>query len=268
MPDERTAAFSFGLPAQPGVLLLHGFTGSPAELRPFGQVLSAHGYHTVAPCYPGHGQAPPDLASAGADDWLSAARGALAGFGKPVHLVGLSMGALLALRLAREQPDSVRSLTLLAPALRLTAVGRWASLLLWRVPALYRSHPTVPIPPHSDLRDPTLAGENPKAARLSLYGLAELQRLQRETAADTRAVRAPVLIALGALDRTVSNAAAKRLSERLAAALLVLPRSGHQLGLDHDRAQLAAAVLAHFQSAEAQHGLYGPKGAVAKPDLR
>lgn len=36
-----------------GVLLLHGFTGSPAELRPLGEFLSRQGYAAAAPLLPG-----------------------------------------------------------------------------------------------------------------------------------------------------------------------------------------------------------------------
>jgi carboxylesterase len=44
-----------------GVLLLQGFTGSPASLRPWAAHLTGAGFHVSAPCLPGHGTTWQDL---------------------------------------------------------------------------------------------------------------------------------------------------------------------------------------------------------------
>ena len=44
--------------ARAAVLLLHGFTGSPWEVRPLGESLAARGFHVLAPQLPGHGTTP------------------------------------------------------------------------------------------------------------------------------------------------------------------------------------------------------------------
>jgi carboxylesterase len=255
---DPTQAFDLGAPADPPCLFLHGFTGSPSELRPLAERIAREGLRVVAPRLPGHGLGAADLASAGARDWLEATTTALLDLGQPAHVVALSMGALLAVRLAAEQPDRVRSLGLLAPAVRLVGLGRASAWTLWRLPWLYRRWPTVPWPTESDVRDPGMLGINPKNPRLSLFGMAELRRLQAGVLRDAARVRAPTLVILGRLDRTVSNRAARRLARALSAEVIEEAHSGHQLGLDRDRESVAEALLGHFARVASATPAQGP----------
>ena len=247
---DPTDSFDFGAPSDPPCLFLHGFTGSPAELRPLAERVAREGYRVVGPRLPGHGLGASDLTTAGASDWIRAAGGALRSLEKPAHVVGLSMGALVAVRLAASEPSAVRSLGLLAPAVRLKGIARPTAWVLRRVPALYRRWPSVPWPTTSDVHDPAMAGINPKNPRLSLFGMAELSRLQAGVFTDARRVAAPALVVLGKLDRTICNFAARRLARALSAEIEVAPRSGHQLGMDYDREAVAAHLLALFRRAE------------------
>src|SRR5215831_6705959 len=83
-------------------LLLHGLTGSPAEVRPVGEALAKAGFRAVAPLLPGHGTSPEDLYVVTRADLLAAARAALLGLSgaRRLYLCGLSAGALLAIHLA------------------------------------------------------------------------------------------------------------------------------------------------------------------------
>ncbi len=247
----KTLAFDLGPRDGAPVLFLHGLTGSPAELRFLAQRAVAAGYRAVGPVLPGHGLGAPDLATAGGEAWQRVARETLDSLGVPTHVVGLSMGAILALHLGATAPVKVRSLALLAPALRLAGLGRPLSALVHRAPLVVKLLPTIPLEPKSDLRDPTLAGTNPKNDRLSLFALAELRRLEDQALADARRVRAPALVVLGARDRTISNARAQELVSPLNAQLFWARESGHQVGLDYDRVEVARALIAHFRSAEA-----------------
>ncbi len=246
---DLTQSFDLGSPADPPCLFLHGFTGSPAELRPLAERIAVQGYRVIGPRLPGHGLGALDLVTAGAKDWIQVASETLQSLGRPAHVLGLSMGGLLALRLAATEPAAVRSLALLAPAVRLAGVGRLGAWVLWRVPSLYRRWPTVPWPTASDVRDPAMLGINPKNPRLSLFGIAELRRLQAGAFGDARRVKAPALVVIGKRDRTVSNRAARQLASVLHARVEVAPRSGHQLGLDYDRGEIAGHLLTLFKSA-------------------
>ncbi len=90
------------------VLLLHGFTGHSADMRMLGRFLQKKGYTSYGPIYRGHGQAPEDLLSGGADAWWEDVQAAYRelkelGYAK-VAVIGLSLGGVLALKLAYSEP--------------------------------------------------------------------------------------------------------------------------------------------------------------------
>jgi carboxylesterase len=101
------------------LLMLHGFGDTPQTLRYLATRLHAAGFTVHAPLLPGHGRGLRDFAQASADDYVSAARDALARLRARspwVGVIGLSMGGAIAARLAAESRD-VRVLALLAPYL-------------------------------------------------------------------------------------------------------------------------------------------------------
>ena len=106
-----------------GVLLLHGFGGSPGSMQPWADDLAARGYQVSVPLLPGHGTRWQDLADTTWRDWYEAARFALADLKARCDVVavaGISMGGALALRLAAERPADVRVLLLVNPAVAST----------------------------------------------------------------------------------------------------------------------------------------------------
>lgn len=93
-----------------GVLVLHGFTGSPHSLRPIAESLADRGYSVELPLLPGHGTALEDLVPMRWDDWTGAAQASfvsLAARTSAVAVVGLSMGGGLACWLAARNPETV-----------------------------------------------------------------------------------------------------------------------------------------------------------------
>lgn len=200
---------------QAGCLVLHGFGGSPAEIRPLVDGLAARQFTVYAPVLPGHG---PDAANLGRTRFRHWIRGAEAALGElrsacaEVHLVGFSMGGLIALHLAARHP--VRSVcTLAAPVL---------------------------------LRDAA-----PVAERLAPYlgiaggimpALRSLVRLSRFTRRQLGRIRVPVLALQGDRDDWIAPESARYLAAHLPSAQsLVLPGRGHFLALERGR----AAVVAH-----------------------
>ncbi len=90
-----------------GVLLLHGFSGTPGEMRPIAKHLKGLGYHVETPLLAGHGAGHRELINSTWQDWVQSAQNALNEMLKnydQVYVAGLSMGAMLAIILAaREQ---------------------------------------------------------------------------------------------------------------------------------------------------------------------
>ncbi len=104
-PYERRAG------AERGALLLHGYTGSPADLRELADYLADRGVSVSVPLLPGHGTTPHDLAKTTDRDWLCAVRSASTALASTVdrlYYVGFSFGGNLALHLAAEEPGRVR----------------------------------------------------------------------------------------------------------------------------------------------------------------
>ncbi len=94
----------FLLPGGPqGVLLIHGFTGSPAEMLLLGKFLHDQGFTVLGVRLAGHGTTPEDLAHMRGRDWLHSVLDGYAmlkGCCRTISVVGLSMGALLAMLLS------------------------------------------------------------------------------------------------------------------------------------------------------------------------
>lgn len=96
-----------GALADVGILLVHGFTGSPVSLRPLAELLSERGFAIELPRLPGHGTRPRDLLPYRYADWRAEALAALNRLRartKTVVAVGLSMGGTLVLDLATTEP--------------------------------------------------------------------------------------------------------------------------------------------------------------------
>lgn len=103
-----------------GVLLQHGFTGSPHSIRPWAEHLAGLGYAVEMPRLPGHGTTWQELNTTTWDDWYGEVRRAydkLSAENDVVVAGGLSMGGALALRLAADEPDGLAGLVLVNPGL-------------------------------------------------------------------------------------------------------------------------------------------------------
>lgn len=119
-PPTASALEAFSCDAgDVGVLLCHGFTGSPASLRPWADRFAAEGFSVRLPLLPGHGTTWQEMNRTTFDDWLGAVTTSLAELSatcRAVVVCGLSMGGALALRLAQLHPGSVAGLVLVNPA--------------------------------------------------------------------------------------------------------------------------------------------------------
>jgi carboxylesterase len=106
-----------------GVLLCHGFCGSPKSMMRWARHLEAAGFHVLLPRLPGHGTTWQELNQTTWMDWYSCLDDAFARLqtqSDQVFLAGLSMGAALALRLAEQHRRLVSGLTLVNPVINIT----------------------------------------------------------------------------------------------------------------------------------------------------
>ena len=93
-----------------GVVLVHGFLASPAELRAYGESLAGFGYPVIGVRLRGHGTSPWDLRDRNWQEWLGSVRRGyeiISAFAERVCVIGFSTGGALSLRLAAEQPENL-----------------------------------------------------------------------------------------------------------------------------------------------------------------
>ena len=238
-----------------GVLCLHGFTGTPFEVRPIADALGASGYDVETPLLSGHGLDPLALEATGWTDWLDSARAAFEALARRVTgriaIVGFSMGGLLALQLAKAAPERVAALAVLSAPLRLRRFQVGGIRLLGLVPPRWRRGRLRAIPKSigSDVAHPALRGKVQGLPAMPLRALQSLLALMATARLDLSRVSAPTLVAHGRHDHTVPIADSVELSGLLGAATverLWLENSFHLVGVDVDQALLIEAILRFF----------------------
>jgi carboxylesterase len=104
VPEKARAYFKKGSDNL-GILLLHGFTGTPAEMRYIAEKLHNAGATVYVPRYPGHGTSLVEMANTSVHHWFTAAREALfelKSHCREVYVAGLSLGGIFAILLAKE----------------------------------------------------------------------------------------------------------------------------------------------------------------------
>jgi carboxylesterase len=225
-----------------GVLLLHGFSGSPASLRPWANHLAGRGYAVEVPLLPGHGTRWQDLNQVRWTDWYAEAEAALDRLLKTcdqVVLGALSMGGSVALRLAEERGPDVAGLVLVNP---FVSSDRKELVAL---PVLKRVRPSL-AGVVNDIKKP---GEDEVGYdRLPLKGLAEVVAMWRVVVPDLPKVTQPLLYFRSREDhviddsssRTVLGAISSRDSEER-----MLTNSYHVATLDHE-AEIVFAESSDF----------------------
>ncbi len=226
----------FGLGDGPvGVLLCHGFTGTPQSMRPWGEHLAAAGFTVRCPLLPGHGTRWQDANASTEDDWyaqLSAALDDLTGRCTTVVVAGLSMGGTLALRLAQRRPDDVAALVLVNPSL---LTERRDAKLLGLIARITPAWPPI----GSDIKKP---GATELAyPRLPTRAAVALHRLWAAVRADLGAVRAPLLLFRSVTDHVVEPASARLLLAGVGSTdttEVLLHDSFHVATLDNDAPML------------------------------
>ncbi|MFI8456325.1 alpha/beta hydrolase [Kitasatospora sp. NPDC085464] len=221
-----------------GVLLCHGFTGSPQSLRPWAEELAAAGFTVSLPLLPGHGTRWQDMQLTRWEDWYAGVERellTLADECERVFVFGLSMGGALSLRLAALHGPTVSGLVLVNPSVRSDTP---ASVLL---PVLRHLVPSLPGIADDIAKDGvTEFGYD----RTPLHAAWSLSRLWQEVQRRLPEVTQPVLLFHSPQDHVVSPANSELVLARISSTDVterLCERSFHVATLDHDAAEIFAA---------------------------
>lgn len=223
-----------------GALLCHGFTGSPASLRPWAEYLAGAGLTVSLPRLPGHGTTWQEMAHTRWEDWYAEVDRAYEELRKQaseVFAMGLSMGACLALRLAELRGGQVAGLVLVNPSVAPdTKLLALAPVLKYVVPSLKGIG--------SDIKK---EGVTELAyGRMPVRALASLPKLWRVTQQHLCDVSQPVLVYLSSTDHVVGPASMRVLRAALPSGRLTVRDCGnsyHVATLDNDAGEIFAGSL-------------------------
>lgn len=226
-----------------GVVLVHGFTGSPYDVRYLGEQIARAGFSVKAPLLPGHGTSLADLDATRWQDWTEAVERAIDQLRvrcARVAVVGQSLGGLLALYAASHRRDIAAVASLAAPL--------WLDGLSKRVAAWTTGGPltrvkSIPKFGGPDVRDRRAKAENPCYRAIPTKALGEFLAFMAIADAALPRVVQPVLVLHARDDHTAPVACAPRIAETTRAVRLrILERSYHLIAIDVERDIVAAEV--------------------------
>jgi len=214
-----------------GVVLVHGFLASPAELKSYGEKLAALGYPVMGVRLRGHGTSPWDLRDRNWKEWLGSVRRGfeiISAFADKVCLVGFSTGGALALRLAAEQPENLagvvavsvpvkfrnRNLIFVTVIHGINKLTKWVSSLEGLMP--FRLNESEH--PHINYR------------HIPMRGLFELRRLVDNMQRRLADVTCPVAVIQGTEDQIIDPKSADIILKKIAStdvSLHMIPSKRH-----------------------------------------
>lgn len=234
----------FYLPGGPtGILLIHGFTGAPPEMRLVADRFNAAGLTVSAPLLPGHGTTVSEMNRCQWTDWtahVAQSYRVLAARCERVFVAGLSMGSMLALHFAALHPN--------LPGVIAYSPATWVADNLLPVATVARYViKTRPKGKDTDLADPGAFDrlwcydEQPVAAASQLYALI------RETRRLLPQLVPPLLIVYSVGDRSIHPESAARtyaLAGSKDKQIIELAESGHVITVDRQWRSVADETLA------------------------
>lgn len=231
-----------GSKAGHGVLVIHGFTGSPAQLRPMADAINARGYTVRGILLPGHCTTLKDMARVSWNEYLDCVRQSYLDMSREydsVSVAGLSMGGLLSLILSSENPVKV-CVTLSAAVVQRNKLAPFAHILKYVMP------PVMRWPEKAMHRDENFLKEYDYGYKgMPLRRVADLMKLSSLAQRALAKVTCPLLVVQSWQDETVDPVSAEIIMRGAASErkrLLKLAHSGHIVTLGPERERVWSAV--------------------------
>jgi carboxylesterase len=247
--------FLLGDSSKPACLLIHGFTGTPKEMRLMGEFLNGQGYTCLGIRLAGHATNPEDMIRSRWTDWVASVEDGyqlLCGMTDHIFLIGLSMGGILSLLMStRLQVMGVVAMS--TPSRLPTDYPTWFIELISHV---IRYRPKSKEPPGSGWFDKAAYQDHVAYAQNPVRSTAELKKLILEMHSALPMVKVPVLLMHSKDERYILPDNVEDIYAGLVNASdktkLYLTGSGHNLPRDASRAQVFQAALEFIQRVSSQ----------------
>jgi len=225
-----------------GILLIHGFTATTAEVRLLAERLHAKNYTISAPLLPGHYTTPEELNETSWNDWVDHVDFAyqmLAPKCQKVFVGGESTGAVLSLFLASKYPE-IAGVLAYAPAIRV-------QMSLLNKLKLYVTAPFIPHLPKEEID----GNDHWQGYTVNpLKATIQLLQLQRATLKRMPLIKQPVMVAQGRLDTTIHPKSGKIIHSKISSQskqLHWMEKSTHVVLLDEELDQVTELTLQFIQ---------------------
>lgn len=215
-----------------GILMIHGFTGSPPAMRLVGEYLQEHGITVSAPLLPGHGTTPEELNRVTWRDWVTHVDRALTELQQQCEttfVAGQSLGSLLAIRLAAHRPELAGAI-LYSPAVK---IADWRIHLMPLVKHFVSQLPK----PEDEFTDPRGHHRIWAYETYPARAIHETAKMMAQARADLPKVRCPVLIIYSTIDEAIHPDSAPYTYAHLGSEqkeIVALHHSGHVLTVDSE----------------------------------
>ena len=220
-----------GVNKEIGVVLVHGYTGSPSSMRPWAEYLNQKGYTVRVPLLPGHGTKPEDLSQIKWQQWPEKVESELDELRKnckKIFICGFSMGGGTTLHLATKHSDKITGIILVNPMIHLPFIGTKLAYVLSRLKK-YRSSAG------DDIKCPGVTQGGYEV--MSTKGIYQILQMLKYTRANLHRVSIPMQLFHSVDDHTlpVSNTeiVMKRVGS-LSKERIELTNSFHVATLDYD----------------------------------
>jgi carboxylesterase len=236
-----------------GVLILHGYTAGPGEVRYLGERLNEAGFTVSIPRLPGHGTRKEDLLTVSWRDWLRRALDAymdLAPLCRQVHVVGFSMGGILAVLTAARL--SVSRLVLIAPGILNRNRLILFSPLLAAIAAPFLPYLRKPRPTKAGI--PGLEHLEQEYWRWTfIRPIASVFTLQRMARHSLRRITCPALVIASRCDRVVPEKVADFIVGRIGSREIrteVFESFPHRMVMEEGKEEVAELVIQFLENTE------------------
>jgi carboxylesterase len=246
MPQIIETAEPFLFPgSKVGCLLIHGFTGTPKEMRWMGEYLAEQGYSVLAVRLSGHATHPEDMIHSHASDWIATVEDGyhlLRGLAEHVYLVGLSMGGVLSLLMSTQL--DVSGVVGISTPYQLPSDWR---LNFIEFLSLFQTYaPKSKLPPGSDWFDQDARMGNVSYPQNPVRSVGELNKLIAQMRVALPQVKVPVLLIHSMDDRYVLPENLERIYQDLIGVQdktkFYITESGHVVTRDSGRRKAFKAV--------------------------
>jgi carboxylesterase len=238
-----------------GVLLVHGFTGSPFEMRPIGKALADGGIGSIGVLLRGHGTHPDDMVGYRYTDWIADVE---AGLDRLLErhdravIVGLSMGGTLTLNVGARRANDPR-------IVGLVSIGGVLYLADWRLKIVDVINKVVKWQAwgQPDIKDRGAWVRHVAYRRIRTCTIPEMLGLMRDTTRRLPQVRQPTLIVHARDDHIVPLGNVDRIRDGIASTdrrVLILDNCYHVSTVDFDADRLNAEIVRFVERLASRDG--------------